>query len=360
MKSGRMKILVVLLMTASMIVFGLASPNGALSKDKPIVLKVATRFPPPPSDCSRFGDHWLESVKERCGERIDFKYYWGGSMVSAPEELSMLENRAFDIGTISWVVQPGITPLGTVDWAVPFNTVDCSISLKAKKQLYEKIPAIKEEITRHNMIPILWFPMKPFWLYTKFPIKTLDDLKGKKIGCSGRNLTKYMKATGAVTVSNLVGDKYEMLQRGLTEGDLMSFFFMTDFKVYEVVKYLYKINLGRAVTVVYCVNKDAWNSLPPDIRQIMIEEAAKAEEWECANEPAWVEENLKKWRDAGVTVSTLPMEEEIKWAQLLKDHPRNWADEYEAKNLPGKEVMSLYINGLQEFGEDMPFTYEIK
>ncbi len=359
MRVGK-RILVIGVMVLAFI-FGMVgiTPETAVSADK-IILKVASRFPPPPTDASRFLVHWLDGVKERSKGRIDFQYYWGGSMVTAPEELSMLGKRAFDIGTVSYLAQPGLTPLGTVDWAVPFNTVNGERSLAAKKKLYEEIPAVMKELTNFNIQPVIWFPMKQFWLYTKAPINSLDDLKGKKIGCSGKDLTRYMKAAGATTVGNLVGEKYEMLQRGVTDGELMDLFFMTDYKIYEVVKYLYKLNLCRSVTTAYAVNMDTWKGLPEDIKKIMVEQALVTEKWELDMESAWFAENLKKWEAAGVKIGSLPAAEELKWANLIKDNPQIWADEQEKKGLPGKKVMSLYIETLEKLGEKMPIKYTIK
>ena len=350
-------ILFALLLVPTLIFF---AQGVSSAKDKPIVLTIATPFPPPPSDVSRLIMHWVDRVKERSGGRVDFKTYFGGSLVTPPETLSMLESRAFDIGIVCWLYQPGITPLGTVDWAVPFNTVDCTVSTKSKKQLFEDVPEVMEELTRHHVKPLVWHAMKPYWLYTKFPINTLEDLKGKKIGVSGRDLPVYVKALGAIPVSNVVPEKYEMLQRGVTEGDIMSFFYMTDFKVFEVVDYLYKINIGRSVTSAYCIHDDAWNSLPKDVQQIMIEEALAAEKWECEMEPTWREENFKKWEKAGVTIATIPEQEEKKWAELIKDYPQNWADACESKGLPGKKTMIRYLELLKECGEKMPIAYEIK
>jgi TRAP-type transport system periplasmic protein len=360
MKSDIKRLLVCLLGMALITALSFIAPNPAICKDKTITIRMANPFPPPPADNSRLFMHWADRVKERSGGRIDFKTYFGGSLVTAPETLSMLENRAFDMGIVCWLYQPGITPLGTVDWAVPFNTSDCTRSIQSKKRLFEDVPEVMKELTSHNIRPILWHAMKPYWLYTKFPINKLSDLKGKKIGCSGRNLPVYVKAAGAIPVSNVVAEKYEMLQRGVTEGDVMSFFFMTDFKVYEVVKYLYKINIGRSVTSVYCIHEDTWNALPKDVQKIMVEEALAAEKWECEMESTWLKENFKKWTDAGVTIGTLSAEEELKWAELIKEHPQNWANEYEAKGLPGKKVMSHYIELLDQLGEKMPLKYEIK
>jgi TRAP-type C4-dicarboxylate transport system substrate-binding protein len=272
----------------------------------------------------------------------------------------MLSNKAFDIGIVCWLYQPGITPLGTMDWAVPFNTTDCTRSVTAKKRVFEEIPAVMEELTRHNIKPLLWWAMKPYWLYTKFPVTKLEDMKGRKIGGSGRNIPVYIKATGAIPVSNVVAEKYEMLQRGVTEGEVMSFFMMTDYKIYEVVKYLYSVSVNRAVTNAFCIHKDSWNAIPEDIQKIMLEEAVATEKWECQMEPQWMEENFKKWRDAGVKIGTLPREEVVKWAELIKDHPQNWANEMEAKGLPGKKVIKRYIEILEELGEKMPIQYTIK
>jgi TRAP-type C4-dicarboxylate transport system substrate-binding protein len=209
-------------------------------------------------------------------------------------------------------------------------------------------------------MPLLWWAMKPYWLYTKFPVTKLEDFKGKKIGASGRDIPVYVKATGAIPVSNVVAEKYEMLQRGVTEGDCMDVFMMTDYKVYEVVKYLYATSVNRAVTNAFCIHKDSWNALPENIQTIMLEEAAAAEKWECQMEAQWMKENFKKWRDAGVKIGTLPEKEVAKWGELIKGHPQKWANELEAKSLPGKKVIKRYIEILEELGEKMPIKYTIK
>lgn len=360
MKSRVNKPALLLLTVALAIGLYAVDSNTAAAKDKTITLRVANPFPPPPADANRQFEHFANRVKERAQGRIDFKYYWGGSLVTAPETLSMLSNKSFDMGIVCWLYQPGITPLGTMDWAVPFNTTDCTRSVVGKKRVFEEIPAVMEELTRHNIKPFLWWGMKPYWLYTKFPVTKIEDLKGKKIGASGRDIPVYIRATGAIPISNVVAEKYEMLQRGLTEGDCMDFFMMTDYKIYEVVKYLYPININRAVTSVFCIHNDSWNAIPEDIQKIMLEEAVAAEKWECQMEAQWMEENFKIWRNAGVKIGTLSEEEVVKWAELIKNHPQNWANELEAKGLPGKKVIRRYIEILEELGEKLPIQYKIE
>jgi TRAP-type C4-dicarboxylate transport system substrate-binding protein len=105
---------------------------------------------------------------------------------------------------------------------------------------------------------------------------------------------------------------------------------------------------------------DTWKGLPEDIKKIMLEQALVTEKWELDMESTWFAENLKKWEAAGVKIGSLPAAEELKWANLIKDNPQIWADEQEKKGLPGKKVMSLYIETLEKLGEKMPIKYTIK
>jgi len=361
MKSKITKTMILILSAFLMTVLSFVVPSPASSKSETITLRVATPFPPPPADNSRFFMHWANRVKERSGNKIDFKTYFGGSLVSPAETLSMLENRAFDIGIVCWLYQAGITPLGTVDWAVPFNTTDCLRSTKSKMQLFEDVPAIMKELTSHHIKPLLWHPMKPYWLYTKFPVNKLSDLKGRKIGGSGRDLPVYLKAVGAIPIGAPVPEIYEMLERGVIEGDLMSFFFVTDCKVYEVVDYLYTLNLGRSVTTAFCIHEDVWNKLSKDIQTIMLEEATAVQKWECEMESTWMKEKFEIWRNAGVKIGSFSEELERKWAHLIKDYPQQWVDMYEAKGLPAKRVMTHYIELLEQLGEkNLSSRYKIR
>jgi hypothetical protein len=46
----------------------------------------------------------------------------------------------------------------------------------------------------------------------------------------------------------------------------------------------------------------------------------------------------------------MPEAERAKWAALLPDYPKQWIDDMEAKGLPGKRIMTTYLDILEELG----------
>ena len=55
--------------------------------------------------------------------------------------------------------------------------------------------------------------------------------------------------------------------------------------------------------------------------------------------------------EAGAKVSTLPLEEQKKWAAGLPDLAGEWVAQMKEKGLPGEQVMRAYMEGVRAAGE---------
>ena len=120
--------------------------------------------------------------------------------------------------------------------------------------------------------------------YANTPIKTADDLKGKKIRIqSSKVLEEQMRSIKAIPQVMPFSEVYQALQTGVVDGaeNPISNFYTQ--KMHEVQKHLSLTNhgyLGYAVIV----NKKFWDELPADIRTQL--EAAMKESTEYANKIA--------------------------------------------------------------------------
>ena len=65
----------------------------------------------------------------------------------------------------------------------------------------------------------------------------------------------------------------------------------------------------------------------------------------------------QKLIDAGVTVKSLSDEQKTVWCEMLKDWPNEMAQEAASRDLPGPEVMSYYVETIQELGHTFPCEY---
>ena len=161
----------------------------------------------------------------------------------------------------------------------------------------------------------------PGILHTKKPVNTLDDLKGMKIRCTGM-AAKIVTALGGVPVAMPMGETYDALSRGVVDGSMAPQESLQGWKWGEVVKYTIE-NFGSSYSTGFFVvmNKEKWNSLPPDVQKII----------EKVNEE-WIEKTGKVWDEIdkegreftlsrGNQIIALSKEEDEKWA---KRSGRSW------------------------------------
>ncbi|MFH1155502.1 MAG: TRAP transporter substrate-binding protein DctP [Pseudomonadota bacterium] len=118
-------------------------------------------------------------------------------------------------------------------------------------------------------------PMNGLALYSRKPIRTLDDFKGFKVRSTGIAAQVFQKA-GATPVFFPGEEIYQALQTGVCDGAHwgtvstawdMKFQEVTD---YIVMPYLANINNGEII-----MNQKKWDELPGDMK-VIVEECAKS------------------------------------------------------------------------------------
>ena len=112
-------------------------------------------------------------------------------------------------------------------------------------------------------------PTAPASFTPRQPVKNLDDLKGMKIVCHGLS-AKVVGALGATPVAMPMPERYDALQKGVAEGVVDPIEALKGWKLGEVIKSTTE-NFGSAYSTGFFVvmNKDKWNSLPPDVQKVI-------------------------------------------------------------------------------------------
>ena len=103
-------------------------------------------------------------------------------------------------------------------------------------------------------------------LHMKTPVKSLDDLKGKKIVASSAVSGKVLVALGAAQVTFRPDETYQAISRGIADGSLMPFTGMATFKILEVAKNHLDAALGSDAALVF-MSKKKYDSLPPQAKE---------------------------------------------------------------------------------------------
>ena len=106
-------------------------------------------------------------------------------------------------------------------------------------------------------------------LQSTVPIRTVEDLKGKKIALIGRYAPKWLATTGAVPINTIMADRTAQLQTGMLQGSILSTMLASSFGYEEYAKYLVKIDLGTWIGSLLVMNQNLYASLPPDIKTVI-------------------------------------------------------------------------------------------
>ena len=187
----------------------------------------------------------------------------------------------------------------------------------------------------------------PGMLHTKKPVNKLEDLKGMKIRATGL-ASKIVTALGGSPVGTTMPETYDALRTGVAEGAMAPFEALQGFKWGEVINSsTVAYGSGYSTGMFIVMNKNKWNSLPPDIQKVFTE---VNEEWIEKQARAWDEiekEGIDFTQKRGNKIIRLTKEEDARWAATVKPIVDEYVKTTKAKGLPGDEALKFCLDYLK-------------
>jgi len=324
------------------VMFGAAAFGaGAARADDPIVLKLS-HFVPPQHAFHKWVVQWTEKIEKESGGRLKFEIYPNGQLVGPP-------NRQFDaarngITDIAWClhgVTPGrypMTELANLPFTWPSQGADLP---EMAKRMTEMAP--KYFAAEHQGLHILFMNMaNPVVIYSKSPIKTLDDFKGKKIRYASITNKFFLEALGAVPLLVPPQEAQDALAKGVVDGAGFPHEAGFAYDLVSVSPYSVDPPLASA-TFALVMNPDKYKSLPPDLRTILDKESGVAGAMSFGK--AW--QDFEKFaRDTevkkGLQIIALSPADVAKMKELAKPIVQNALDAQEKAGHPAREFFAAY------------------
>jgi len=155
------------------------------------------------------------------------------------------------------------------------------------------------------------------------PAATFKDLQGLKFRTHSVELLQLLQAIGGTPVSVASSEVYTALQRKTLEGGVTSLTYMRSGKWIEVGKHVDFWPLGNACYM-FIVNKDAWNKVPADLQQKILDESRKIEAEIYAAAAKADEDDKALLKKLGVTYHYPPQEQIDKLMDGMVPVIKNW------------------------------------
>lgn len=308
-------------------------------------------------------DFFIPELQQRVDSEtphtLDLTSAFGGTIAGHAEMLEATESKRVDIGAITYLFHPSTLYLHNFSFYVPFVSPDYGVVVAAARKTYEANPELQQIFGEEYGQRLLGlFGCGNYDIAGDFPIRSVDDLDGRKIGGGGSNL-RFVEPFGATPVQQVLPEVYTNLQTGVYEATILPRESIFGYKLYEQAPYYNVIEFGAAICGDIHINNDSWDELPEDVQRILEEVGLEYEQRLVDGIAADSEEAMTGMAEAGIDFIELSEEERIRWAEGLPNLPNEAAQEAESMGLPGARVIADYIKFLEEEGYEHPREWPI-
>jgi TRAP-type C4-dicarboxylate transport system substrate-binding protein len=280
-------------------------------------------------------------VKEKSAGRMEIRVHPASSLYPQQEVLPSLLDGRSEIGPVlSGYLTDVLLELGVLE--LPFMTSSLEEHRKAQQQLK---PFFTEQLGKKGLKLLTAHAWPSQQVFSHQPIRSIADWKGKKIRVYGADSSNITRSLGGVPLSIPFGELYTALEKKTVDGAITSATNAEPMKFFEVAKIINYWFLAGASGEWLVTNQKAWDGLPKDLQQIVLDSLKEVrfedKEWEDAK--AFEERALKRFPEIGMTVVNPPKEEIDKARQLSHAAWDTWL----ARSGPdGKRGMELALKAL--------------
>lgn len=284
------------------------------------------------SDPTQEATIWFsEEVTKRTDGRVKFEMFLGNSLVKDQDVINAIGDGVIEMGKIYTVSYPGQLPLWNMT-NLPFTSPSPYVSMNVIHDLVDQFGEFDAELKKMNVSALGVITTGGTGIVSKKPIRSVDDLKGYKVRARGVQAAAFA-AVGATPVSIPWNDVYEALSKGVVDGSTNYIVTTRPIRHNEVSDYYIAAGLGQAVQL-ELINRDFWDALPEDIKTIMTETMAEAEQRYAERASQLALEERKALADESgpghMEYIAFPAEERQKWIDASPDFFAEWAKANEA------------------------------
>ena len=261
---------------------------------------------------------WKEYVEKMSGGRMVLQLHDAGEVVPPTKIYDAVRDGLLDFGLNTPAWQKGKYPAGDLFYTLPagvleFNDLVIWLYGGGGKELEQQMYGEELIVFALGLTP-------PEEIWSKKPIKTLNDIKGLKIRAAGLSMELWEKL-GASVVLLPGGEVLPSLQRGLIDAaEYLEPSVDYTLGIHEVCKYRFgpPVHMSNNIFQLLIKTK-SWKELPADLKMI-VESAAMAATFQ-GYAKFWVDsiEFNKKIEDYGIITTKLSKEDQARARQLCME-----------------------------------------
>jgi len=287
---------------------------------------------------------------EGTGYTINWSEQYGGSLAKVGGVLEAVEEGLAEIGLVSSLFEPAKLSLQTVTYFTPFTNRDSTAVSNLMDELHKTSPELRATWEANGLEYLGGaIGIDDYLIMTKFPVNSIADLKGRKIGAPGPAVN-WLKGTGAVGVSGNLTTYYNEIKTGVYDGVIVFASAALPGKLHEVAPYIIKVGFGAQYAGGIAANKE-WFDAQPKVVQDALRAGGEAQRVAYHKDlDASVEKFLGIMKSQGATITEISDEMRKEWVMGMDNVAKTWAAKLDSIGQPGTKILKTYMDAMRATG----------
>ncbi|NMB40743.1 MAG: TRAP transporter substrate-binding protein DctP [Firmicutes bacterium] len=294
----------------------------------------------------------IEMAEERSNGRIEITPYFSETLVKFEDAFSAVATGVTDMSMYVSTFSMGIHDLNLIFHRLfAEEAPDIRGLSRVYQELLKNVPEIQEEMEKTGVRWLNIYALVGSNLHTSNKlVKMPEDIRGIKIQSYG-DVSLMVNNLGGAAIEVPPNDWYMGFERGLFEGQFMHWPGIESFKLLELINNHTMFGVGGMTSsgIGTLVNFETWNSLPPDIQEILADTFQLSTEDVIAGNIEQCERMLKEAEEKNNTIVYLTPEEIQLWGEHFTPVNEKWIEETEAKGWPARQAYDELIRLFREY-----------
>ncbi|WP_372052723.1 C4-dicarboxylate TRAP transporter substrate-binding protein (plasmid) [Tistrella mobilis] len=214
---------------------------------------------------------FAQDLRDATDGDLTVRITYGGALIALRDVLRGLGDGVADMGTVVAVS----TPVELFNFRVgdlPMGSSDPWVGMKVMQELAATNPTIRREFADQNLRLIANFTTTAVVLICTEPLKTLADLKGRKVRSNPPHSFAF-EHFGAISTSVAFTDVYQSLDRGLIDCAQTYIPSIIPYRHFEVAKHVTLLDFGQNLGLATAINERRFQRLTADQQAKLLDAA---------------------------------------------------------------------------------------
>lgn len=324
------------------------APPGVLAQE-PLKLRFSHFLPAQVFTHAEVFVPWVEEVKKRSNGRLEITIFPAGQLCKPPLQYECARDGLADISFGVPGFTPGRFPMTAV-MELPYMHRTAATGSQMLTDLWPEY--LSKE---YNDVSVLMMNMQPAGhVHTSSkPVPNMAALKGLKLRAPTAVTGDLIELMGAAKVGVQIQETYEAVSQKTIDGFILNYAGLPGFRLQEVARNHTEVAMYSVAFAMFA-NKKRMDSLPPDLRQILIDTTSPSSGywkrvgaiWDAAE--ARARQLLVNQKDEIIVLSA---EERARWREVAKPLDAKWAEALDKRNLPGRKLLDAARGLSAKYGE---------